>query len=255
MRGRRCSTFLPSSRMPQGSWPSLGHQEGHSSRFNSHVQCNDEPTKRKIASDVAKTFDLLGWFAPCTIVVKVLLQELWKLNLAWDDTVSENISHKWKKWREELSLITSHPIPRYHLEKGKQVRSLQLHGFSDASDSAYAGVVYLRAVYSDTSVSTSLLIAKTKVTPICGSTTPRKELCGAQLLSKILITASNALYMPGVIQPLYCAGCLLHLQSSSLMSVTESWTQLAVFHPHIGDMFLQTATLLMWHPEEHLQVN
>ncbi len=154
---------------------------------------DDEPTKRKIASDVAKTFDLLGWFAPCTIVVKVLLQELWKLKLAWDDTVSENISHKWKKWREELSLITSHPIPRYHLEKGKQVRSLQLHGFSDASDSAYAGVVYLRAVYSDTSVSTSLLIAKTKVTPICGSTTPRKELCGAQLLSKILITVSNAL--------------------------------------------------------------
>ena len=80
--------------------------------------------------------------------------------------------------------------------KGKEVRSLQLHGFSDASDSAYAGVVYLRAVYTDTTVSTILLLAKTKVTLISGSTTPRKELNGAQLLSKIVITVANVLSIP-----------------------------------------------------------
>ena len=54
----------------------------------------------------------------------------------------------------------------------------------------------MRAFYSDTTVSTSLLLAKTKVTPICGSTTPRKELNGAQLLSKILITVANVLSIP-----------------------------------------------------------
>ena len=31
------------------------------------LAAGDKPTKRKIASDMAKTFDLLGWFAPCTI--------------------------------------------------------------------------------------------------------------------------------------------------------------------------------------------
>ena len=160
------------------------------------LAAGDKPTKRKIASDVAKTFDLLGWFAPCTIVVKVLLQDLWRLKLAWDDSVPDCIAQTWKKWREELPLITSHPIPRYHLVRGKEIRSLQLHGFSDASDSAYAGVVYLRAVYSDTTVSTSLLLAKTKVTSICGSTTPRNELNGAQLLSKILLTTANVLSIP-----------------------------------------------------------
>ena len=157
---------------------------------------DDKPTKRKIASDVAKTFDLLGWFAPCTIVVKILLQDLWKLKLAWDDPVSDHIAQAWKSWREELPLITSHCITRYHLVKGKEVSSLQLHGFSDASDSAYAGVVYLRAVYTDTTVSTSLLLAKTKVTPISGSTIPRNELNGAQLLSKILITVADILSIP-----------------------------------------------------------
>ncbi len=31
------------------------------------------PTKRQIASAVARTFDVLGWFAPATITVKILL--------------------------------------------------------------------------------------------------------------------------------------------------------------------------------------
>ena len=95
-----------------------------------------------------------------------------------------------------MPLITSHPIPCYHLSTGKEVRSLQLHGFSDASDSAYAGVVYLRATYTDTTIYTFLLLAKTKVAPICGCTAPRKELNGAKLLSKLLIAAANALSIP-----------------------------------------------------------
>jgi len=55
----------------------------------------------------------------------------------------------------ELSLITSHPIPRYHLVRGKEVKSLQLHGFSDASDYAYAEVIYL-VLYIQTRLSLPL---------------------------------------------------------------------------------------------------
>ncbi len=158
---------------------------------------------------MAKTFDLLGWFAPCTILVKIILQDLWKLKLAWDDPVPDHIFIVWTNWKNELPLITSHPIPRFHLVKGKEVISLQLHDFSDASKSAYAAVVYLRAVYSDTTVSTSLLLAKTKVSPLNGCTIPRKELNGAQLLSKLLISVAQFLLqmcLRGAILPLYCAG-------------------------------------------------
>ncbi len=157
---------------------------------------SDKPSKRKIASDVARTFDLLGWFAPCTVMIKIQLQQLWKLKTGWDEQVPGQLAQNWKSWRDELKLITSHPIPRYPLEPGKHIRSLQLHGFSDASNAAYAGVVYLRAVYTDSTVSTSLVMAKTKVAPINGSTTPRLELCGAQLLSKIMSIVANALSIP-----------------------------------------------------------
>ena len=90
-----------------------------------------------------------------------------------------------------------------------------------------AGVVYLRAVYTDTTVSTSVLLAKTKVTPISGSTIPRKELNGTQLLSKILITVANVLSIPlqmstlGAILRLCCAGFQCHRLGSSRTSATE----------------------------------
>ena len=47
----------------------------------------DVPTKRQLASDVARTFDIMGWFAPATITGKIMLQKLWELKIGWDDKV------------------------------------------------------------------------------------------------------------------------------------------------------------------------
>ncbi|XP_064405765.1 uncharacterized protein LOC135350852 [Halichondria panicea] len=44
-------------------------------------------TKRGLVSDVAKTFDALGWFSPSTIKAKILMQQLWELKVDWDDSV------------------------------------------------------------------------------------------------------------------------------------------------------------------------
>ena len=51
------------------------------------LQDEDLPTKRKITSDVVRTINLMGWCSPSTIVIKVLLQKLWKLGLYWDEQV------------------------------------------------------------------------------------------------------------------------------------------------------------------------
>ena len=64
--------------------------------------------------------------------------------------------------------------------------SFQLHGFSDASEDAYAGVVYLRMVDTQDRVYSSLVVSKTEVAPIKQLTIPRLELCGAHLLSQLL---------------------------------------------------------------------
>ena len=137
-------------------------------------------------SDIVKTFDVLGWFSPAIIVVKILLQCLWEERIPWDDPVPTDIRDIWSQWRDELPLLTIHLIPRCYFPNDMKMASVQLHGFSDASQHAYAGVVYLRVVGQNGEVHTSLVMSKTKVAPIKRLTIPCLELCGAYILAQLL---------------------------------------------------------------------
>ncbi len=57
-------------------------------------------------------------------------------------------------------------------------------------------MVYLRAVYTDATTSTTLIMSKTKVAPLKSITIPRLELCSAHLLSKLLVHVIEALDVP-----------------------------------------------------------
>jgi hypothetical protein len=74
--------------------------------------------------------------------------------------------------------------------------STQLHGVSDASEDAYGGVVFLRTEDSTKKVHVALVISKTKVSPIKRLSIPRLELCGAQVLTKLLCHAKRILNVP-----------------------------------------------------------
>ncbi len=52
-------------------------------------------TKRTLVSDVAKTFDVLGWYSPTIVKAKILLQRLWSERVDWDEPVPEAILHEW----------------------------------------------------------------------------------------------------------------------------------------------------------------
>ena len=147
----------------------------------------DNLTKRALISDVARTFDVLGWFSPATIKLKILFQHLWELKLEWDAIVPSFVKTQWLKWRMELPLLANCHIARcYFPREAHIIISWQLHGFSDASEAAFAGVVYLRMVDTGGNVHVSLVTSKTKVAPIKRLSIPRLELCGAQLLARLL---------------------------------------------------------------------
>lgn len=67
---------------------------------------HEELTKRALASDLAKTFDVLGWYSPAILKAKILLQCLWEIKVQWDDPVSPDLKRTWIQWRSELSLLT-----------------------------------------------------------------------------------------------------------------------------------------------------
>ena len=115
--------------------------------------------------------------------IKILLQLTWKEKLGWDDPLPASMIDIWTQWKEELPLLSSHAIPRRLMSSSSSALEIQLHGFSDASQTAYGCVIYLRVLHQDTSISVRIVTAKTKVAPLAGATIPHLELCGALLLA------------------------------------------------------------------------
>ena len=149
-------------------------------------------TKRGIISDVAKTFDILGWLAPTILQMKVMYQQLWEEKLGWDDPVPNHYQARHKVWRDQLKLLAEIQLPRCYFTS-EPTLSIDLHGFSDASEAAYAAVVYVRATYQTQPPTCRLVMAKTKVAPVKTLSMPRLELCGAALLAKLLTTIRKVL--------------------------------------------------------------
>ena len=73
---------------------------------------------------------------------------------------------------------------------------MQLHRFSDVSEEAYAGVAYLCLVDSAGRIHTALVMSKTRVAPLKRLSIPQLELCGAQLLTKLLCHVKKVLNIP-----------------------------------------------------------
>ena len=153
-------------------------------------------TKRVLVSDVSRTFDVLGWYSPTLIFAKILLQRCWEEKCEWDEPVSQSIARDYLQWRTELPLLSKHSVSRPYLTHSFQAVDIQLHGFCDASEKAYAAVIYLRATDDEGITQTSLITSKTRVAPIKQQTIPRLELCGAVLLARLSSHVAKTLGVP-----------------------------------------------------------
>ncbi|GFY54950.1 integrase catalytic domain-containing protein [Trichonephila inaurata madagascariensis] len=115
--------------------------------------------------------------------MKILLQELWKLNLEWDEPIPEDLNKQWAAFRKELHLIEKVKIPRCVLLPS--YIQLEIHAFCDSSKRAYCAAIYLKCIASEF-ISVSLLTSKTIVAPLKTQSLPRLELCAALLLYYVL---------------------------------------------------------------------
>lgn len=89
---------------------------------------------------------------------------------------------------QEISIL------RYALNQ--QYERLELHGFSDASETAYGACIYARAIDRIGNIIVKLMCVKSRVAPLKTISLPRLELCGALLLARLhqqVIEALNRL--------------------------------------------------------------
>ncbi|KMQ84469.1 hypothetical protein RF55_17694, partial [Lasius niger] len=141
------------------------------------------PTKRSLLSQTARLFDPLGWLAPIIVRAKLIIQTAWLQQLDWDAPLADEEAAAWATLEAELPLLERIRVPRW-FQSDTSATDVEIHGFSDASERAFAAVVYLRTI-ADGRPHISLVMAKTKVAPLKRVSLPRLELCAAALLAKL----------------------------------------------------------------------
>ncbi|XP_018395453.1 PREDICTED: uncharacterized protein LOC108773956 [Cyphomyrmex costatus] len=155
-----------------------------------HLPHLDVPTKRRVLSRIALIYDPLGLVGPVTLLAKIIMQELWRLKLEWDEAIPLDLYTKWKRFEAELHELDKLRIPRL-VTATEQHSRLELHGFADASENAYGACIYLCSTSINDERCTRLLCSKSRVAPLKSLSLPRLELCGAVLLAQLINKVSK----------------------------------------------------------------
>jgi hypothetical protein len=131
-------------------------------------------TKRGILSVASSLFDPLGFLAPLILPVKILLQDLWRTGVSWDEEVPEPYLSKWREWLQGIQHVVNIQIPTCFKSQSLDSPScIQLHVFSDASRRGLAAVAYLRMLNQLGQIHCSFIMGKVRNAPTKEWTVPR----------------------------------------------------------------------------------
>ena len=154
-----------------------------------------DPTKRNVVSLNGQIYDPLGYLSPVTIHFKILMLELCKVKLGWDQPLEGELLNKWKGIVNDLKTNQPIMIPRCYFRSIKdEPPNDSLYVFCDASITAYAAVVYL-VEEAEGRTCSSFVTSKTRVTPLKALTIPRLELLSAVLMAWLITSVSESLPM------------------------------------------------------------
>ena len=143
-------------------------------------------TRRGILSVVNSIYDPLGFLSPFTLPPKLMLQELCKRKIGWDDTIPQTFLQKWTQWLTNLHKLSLLKVERCIKPKNfGKVSNAQLHHFSDASECGYGAVSYLRLKGISDEVNIAFMVGKSRVAPMKQTTIPRLELTAAVLAVRL----------------------------------------------------------------------
>ena len=147
----------------------------------------DANTKRAILSGVSSIFDPSGMILPVTTLGKLLMRDITKLKLDWDEVVPKEISIVWARFVKQVAKLQDKiNIPRFTYNSDKPFK---LHVFADASKDLIACSVYVSQ-----GKHSALLFAKNKLTPIISKTMPTLELLAFELAVKVLFKIVTSEY-------------------------------------------------------------
>ena len=98
---------------------------------------------------------------------KVILQDLCRKRLEWDNPIPTEEKARWLKWLKDLPKLERFSVDRcFKLQNYGGTVSLQLHHFSDASQQGYGAVSYLRSKDDKGTIHCSFEMGKARTAPL-----------------------------------------------------------------------------------------
>ncbi|XP_011860341.1 PREDICTED: uncharacterized protein LOC105557650 [Vollenhovia emeryi] len=152
-------------------------------------------SKRAILSEVSRLFDPLGLLGPVIVIAKLILQNLWKAGIHWDESVPQELHTSWLKLKSQLPVVNQLQITRC-IKFHPDPQFAQLHGFCDASQNAYGACIYVHTKLETGEYRSELLCSKSCVAPLKAVSLPRLELLAAVLLAQLITKVRNSLDSP-----------------------------------------------------------
>ena len=176
------------------SWNSVGDRlQCKVNQLKSFSDSWNNPTKREVLRCAAQIFDPLGVLSPYVVIIKCLLQDIWRLKIGWDDELPKECKTVWKRWINEWQVLSNIWFERYlHLDEN---HTIELHGFADASKTAYAVAVYAKVIDANGDIHVNLVMAKTRIAPMNGETIPRLELLGCLITARLISAIMKYLHL------------------------------------------------------------
>ena len=167
-------------------------------KFCFKIEVRSKPlTRRGLLSVVCSLYDPLGFVAPIVLPAKVILQDLCRRRLEWEDPIPDDERNRWLSWFEDLPKLEQLSIDRCLKPPGLgKIVSAQLHHFSDASQQGYGAVSYLRFLDDKDAIHCSFVMGKTRTAPLKTVTIPRLELSAAVVASRLDKTLRKEIDIP-----------------------------------------------------------
>ena len=137
--------------------------------------------------------------SPFVVKLKLLFRSLCSDGVNWDNPLEGEILTKWKLLIHDFKSLGQIRVSRCYFDSSRKPVLFELHGFSDASAQPYGAVVYLRTVYEDGGISSTITASKTRIAPVKTQIIPRLELLAALILTRLVSTMKKSLdYLPNL---------------------------------------------------------
>ncbi|XP_071503699.1 uncharacterized protein [Diadema antillarum] len=153
--------------------------------FGFKIELKEHPfTRRGILSVVSSIYDPCGFLSPVMLKGKQILQELCRRNLDWDCPMPDDLKPCWERWLTDVRDLEKFRIPRcFKPSDFEEIQAVELHHFSDASQTGYGQCSYIRLVDDHGKMHCTLVLGKSRLTLLRSITILSLELAVAATVS------------------------------------------------------------------------